>query len=232
MYTETDIHKIKCGFVSLYMALVCRKSVLLEKMNIQSIIDLYNLIMFGKGKQCSMFEALKTESWIAEYIPPLTKHHWQGYLIFCKKMITETGGVDPIFHLLVAVFLNIHIVLHPNAEKFKDDDELEKFKTYKLICCIEKGMKHITDPIETIIISKEPSHVEYIPQPKENRCYETIYKQLVEKTTLAVEMENFNIWINDDCDFFDDDEVDFDLSDDFFDDPVDNDIKKEIHIKT
>ena len=61
-----------------------------------------------------MFDALKTEYWIAEYIR-LPEHKWQLYLDFSKKDILKTGGVQ--WGLLsAAVYLNIHIVLQPKPQ--------------------------------------------------------------------------------------------------------------------
>ena len=208
MPTETDIRNIKCGFVSLYKSLVCRKSVLLDTFNIHSITDLYNLIMFGNENRSSMFDALKTEYWIAEYIR-LPEHKWQLYLDFSKKRIIETGSVIQGFQLLVAVYLNIHIVLQPNPQKYTDMKELEQANEEARR--IEKGMQRITDPIETIEISLEPKHVEYIARPGEERCCETIHKELLHQHLIADELqatEEMFIMMNDDNDLFDGD-VDF-----------------------
>jgi hypothetical protein len=183
---ETDIRKIKCGFVSLYVPFVCRKSLLLEKYDIRSIHDLYNLIMFGNEEHCSMFEALKMESWIAEHLL-LPEHKWQWYLDYSKKRIIETCAVIRGFQLLVAVYLNVHIVMHPNTQKYKDANELERAN--EEVSQLQTAMQHITDPIETIDISLEPEHVEYLPRPEEESSCETIGKQLMNKHFWADEDE-------------------------------------------
>ena len=69
-------------------------------------------------------------------------------------------------------------------------------------------MQRITDPIETIEISLEPKHVEYIARPGEESCCETIHKELIHRHLIASEREYLLIMMNDDNDLFDGD-VDF-----------------------
>ncbi len=230
MPTETDIRNIKCGFVSLYKPLVCRKSVLLDTFNIHSITDLYNLIMFGNENRSSMFDALKTDDWIAEYIR-LPEHKWHWYLDFSRKRIIETGSVIQGFQLLVAVYLNIHIVLQPNPQKYTDMKELEQAN--EEAHRIEKGMQRITDPIETIEISLEPKHVEYIARPGEERCCETVHKELIRQHFIADEQqatEEMFIMMNDENDLFDDFDFNLDVLDDDFE--TLNNLPNETNTKT
>lgn len=181
--TDTDIRNIKCGFVSVYAPLECKRSPLLQTYEIHSIIDFYDLIMFGNKNYESMFESVKHEVWVRNYLPiSKTRCAWESYLEDSWEQIVETGQVVRGFQLLVAVYFNIHIVLHVRHEDPTGvlADEAKQMAS---------AMKHVIEPLETIHIWLEPEHVEYKPLDNEVSRYEAILKQLSQAYHNAEELE-------------------------------------------
>lgn len=185
--TETDVRHIKCGFVSVYAPLECKQSPLLQTYDIRSIIDFYDLIMFGNRNYESLFEYVKDEAWIRNYLPiSKTRCAWESYLEHSWEQIVETGKIVRGFQLLVAVFFNIHIVLHIRHEDPTGElaDEAEQMAL---------AMEHVIEPHETIHMWLEPEHVEYKPSDDEVACYDAMIKRLDEAHQYTNELESTDV---------------------------------------
>jgi len=185
---KPDIRNIKCGFRSLYLALVCRNSPVLTQFGISSIYDLYTLIIHGNDRHSSMFETMCTQSWLADHLPLPYNCTWHYYLVLYKKLIIETGGVTEEFLIMAAVYFNLHIVLHIDAQYYADTKQLERDR--ERVCNVRMMMSRITNPTDTISLSFQPKHLAYIPLPEEKNIFETVHRKIKCSHMLTDELES------------------------------------------
>lgn len=145
-----------CGYESIWIALVCKKSHLVKKYNLNRMEDLYMLLRYGNDNYPSLFEEKNVKTFY-DNCSQKTKNSIDDFKdnLFFKN---ETA-IPSIYYFLISIYFNIEIILHLSDE-YKNDKK--KVNTYKMFYQIPEQFIHLKQII---------GHVEYIPEYNEMVIY-------------------------------------------------------------
>ena len=161
-----------CGYESIWIALVCKKSHLVKKYNLNRMEDLYMLLRYGNDNYPSLFEEKNVKKFYENCSQKL-KNSIDDFKddLFLKN---ETAIEFP-YYILISIYFNIEIILHLTDECkviHNTEDDKIKINTYQRFYQIPEQFIHLQQTIR---------HVEYIPEYYEM----TIYNQCKERTNLT-----------------------------------------------
>lgn len=148
-----------CGYECIWIALVCKKSHLIKKYNLNNMEDLYMLLQYGNDNYPSLFEEKNVKIFYencSQEIKNKIDHFKNNY--FLKN---ETACYYS-YYFLISIYFNIEIILHADKDKFKID-------TYQMFYEI---------PEQFIHLKHTKGHVEYIPEYNEMTIYNQCKKNI------------------------------------------------------
>ena len=97
----------KCGYVAIWIALLCKKSHLIDKYNITKATDLYTLLRYGSDQYPSLFE----EENVKKFYEKCSDNDKKYYDEYKKRLIDGLDGTThaPYF-VLVSLYFNINLI--------------------------------------------------------------------------------------------------------------------------
>jgi hypothetical protein len=155
-----------CGFESIFLALSCKKSALLERYKINDLDDLKNLLIHGKDGNQSLHDTFRTHPFLglsdchakAEERGISVQKEWEKELDHFQHVMIYEEGVTMWFFAMVSLYFNIHIVLNGDCEP----------------SLVELINRQIRNPSHIITLEREPGHVAYQPLDDEKTTYDKI----------------------------------------------------------
>ncbi len=157
----------KCGYESLWVALKCKKSTIVDTYNLSNMLDLYKLLKYGSEKHHSLFSETDVIRFYQMY-PKYVKKELDMYRHRLEN--TDNGLVPPCYFLLVSIYFNIKLVIVDEM-----DQVLRESTSIKNIMDT-LGL----DPTETIKLYYTPNHVEYLPENHELELFNKIKREITE----------------------------------------------------
>lgn len=166
--TETIISPLnKCGYESIWIALNCKNSPLLDKYYMPNMLDLYTLLRYGDCKHPSLFQ----DKNIIKLYNILSNNLKKEFDNFKNRLEnTENGYVPTCYYELISIYFNIEIIL------MDENNEIRKETIY-----IQEILRVLKlKPTETIKLCLTTNHVEYIPEKNEIVQYNKLKKDINE----------------------------------------------------
>lgn len=162
----------KCGYESMWIALQCKKSPLINLYNLNNHVDLYILLRHGNTIFPSLFEEENVKTFY-EQCSNNVKNIYDEFKN--ERLYTDNGAVWKCFWPLVAIYFKIEIILmDQNKQKMETETRLIK----ELLDTL--GLH----PKEKIRLHLTPGHVEYIPEDNEIELFKKFkYQTYNEKRT-------------------------------------------------
>jgi hypothetical protein len=155
----------KCGYESIWVALKCKKSSMIDKYNLTDMKNVYTLLRYGNNQYPPLFEEKNVKTFL-EICPAKTKK-------LCEEFKSEIldmghGSVWKCYFMLVSIYFNIGIILmDENKEKLENESALLNY----ILNSLE------LNPEETIRLHLTPNHVEYMPEDNELEIFENLTKK-------------------------------------------------------
>ena len=152
---DKDISPLeKCGYESLWVALKCKHSSLIEKYYLSNMIDLYKLLRYGNEEHPPLFENKNVKRFYEMY-PEYVKKELNNFKYRLEK--TDNGMVPPYYFALISIYFNIKIIIVDElGQILRESTSIKKIQN-------SLGLY----PKETIKLCYTPNHLEYIPENTE-----------------------------------------------------------------
>ena len=196
----------KCGYESIWIALKCKNSYLIDKYNLIEMIDLYKLLRYGSEEFPSLFEEENIKKFMETICPKEFKVHIEDFKN--ERFYKNKGAIWDCYYLLVAIYFNIEIVLMD-----KDKNELEDLSNK-----IKETLNILgLEPNEKIRLHIIPRHVEYLPENNEIEIFKNLKKNIAIKkynyddNQIITLIQNTEDDDDDDDDLFTIEELEMDL---------------------
>lgn len=156
----------KCGYESIWVALKCKNSPLIDKYNLIKMTDLYSLLRYGNNQYPSLFEQENVKKFY-EKRSERDKNMFDEFKN--ERFNTNSGVIWHCYYPLIAIYLNIEIILmDKNEKKLEMESSLIKY-------ALDESE---LNPEERIILHLTKYHVEYMPEDNEIEIFENLKKKL------------------------------------------------------
>ena len=184
----------KCGFQSIYIALCCKKSSILEKYEINNLDDFINLLVHGNEKYLSLFDTFRDNYDFFDDIGISLSSEEKNFL---KKMLDyqyeiltkDNKGVISYFFTLVSIYLNIKINII-----FSEDNNNNDFNKNFFLFHNDVNNFLIKNPYNIITIKLTKGHADYEPLSEEKHIYDELNK-IHQKKLIYLEELSDDIYI-------------------------------------
>jgi len=157
----------KCGYISIWIGLKCKNSVLIEKYNLEDFSDLMNLLHNGSELINSLYE----ENNVKIYYDTLSISQKHAFDFFKEKFLNDTNhfSVSYFYFITISIYLNIKIILID-----ENDNELDEPNNL-----IIYGLNLLNlIPKDNIKIKLSNHHAEYSPEDSEIDTYQFLKNKL------------------------------------------------------
>lgn len=179
-----------CGYESIWVALQCKKSSLIEKYELNQMTDLYKLLHYGNDKFPALFENDDIKK-LYEILPPgVTKilNEFKN-----EQFNSDSTAIWKCYFYLVAVYFNIHLILI-------DENNLILERESNII---KDLLNKLGLPIlETINLKITKNHVEFQPDENEIEIFEKLKRRINSSKVIyeEIQIDHFDLYDSDDSD--------------------------------